>query len=103
MAYEQGDCSALPVAIVGYSMGGMITLDYAKMYPDSLNHLVLINTDCGGREKVPAETWVIEEMGQTLNSPKEYLERAGRLLLTKEFRTSHLDSVCLVCGLFRGR
>ncbi|HOJ97078.1 MAG TPA: alpha/beta hydrolase [Methanospirillum sp.] len=37
MAYEQGDCSALPVAIVGYSMGGMITLDYAKTYPDSLN------------------------------------------------------------------
>ncbi|ABD40194.1 alpha/beta hydrolase fold protein [Methanospirillum hungatei JF-1] len=88
---EKGNGTALPVDIVGYSMGGMIALEYAKTYPDSVNHLVLISTDCGGAEKVPAEPWLIEEMGQTLNNPKEYLERAGRLLLTDEFRTSHPD------------
>lgn len=88
---DKENCSVLPVDIVGYSMGGMVALEYAKTYPDSVNHLVLISTDCGGAEKVPAGTWVIEEMGKTLNSPKEYLERAGRLLLTEEFRTSHPD------------
>jgi len=86
---EKGNCSSLPVDIVGYSMGGMIALEYAKSYTDLVNHLVLISTDCGGAEKVPAEPWVIEEMGRTLNSPKEYLERAGRILLTDEFRASH--------------
>ena len=86
---DKGNCYSLPVDIVGYSMGGMIALEYAKTYPDSINHLVLISTDCGGAEKVPAEPWVIEEMGRTLNSPKEYLERAGRILLTDEFRASH--------------
>lgn len=88
---DKRNCFSLPVDILGYSMGGMIALEYAKTYPDSINHLVLISTDCGGAEKVPAGTWVIEEMGRTLNSPKEYLERAGRLLLTEEFRTSHPD------------
>ncbi len=88
---DKGNCYSLPVDIVGYSMGGMIALEYAKTYPDSINHLVLISTDCGGAEKVPAEPWVIEEMGRTLNSPKEYLERAGRILLTDEFRASHPD------------
>ncbi|NLV27330.1 MAG: alpha/beta hydrolase [Methanomicrobiales archaeon] len=85
------NCSDLPVDIVGYSMGGMVALEYAKTYPNSVNHLVLLNTDCGGAEKVPAEDWVVEEMGQTLNNPKEYLERAGKLLLTKSFRKSHPD------------
>lgn len=88
---NKGNCYSLPVDIIGYSMGGMIALEFAKTYPDSVKNLVLISTDCGGAEKVPAGTWVIEEMGQTLNSPKEYLERAGRLLLTEEFRSSHPD------------
>lgn len=89
--FDLWNCSDLPVDIVGYSMGGMIALEYAIRYPDFVNSLVLLNTDCGGAEKVPAGTWVIEEMGQTLNSPKEYLEQAGRLLLTRSFRTSHPD------------
>lgn len=85
------NCTALPVDIVGYSMGGMIALEYAKTYPDSVNHLVLISTDCGGAERVPAEEWVTEEMGRTLTSPEEFLDRAGRLLLTESFRTAHPD------------
>ncbi|MCA1917548.1 alpha/beta hydrolase [Methanospirillum hungatei] len=89
--YENRNCSVLPVDIVGYSMGGMIALEYAKTYPVSVNHLVLISTDCGGTKKVPADPWVIEEMGKTFNSPEKYLDRAGRLLLTEEFRTSHPD------------
>ncbi len=88
---EMGNCSDLPVDIVGYSMGGMVALEYAKTYPDSVKHLVLISTDCGGTEKVPAKDWVIEEMSRTYNTPKENLERAGRILLTEEFRTSNPD------------
>lgn len=88
---EMGNGSDLPVDIVGYSMGGMIALEYSIRYPDSVNHLVLISTDCGGPEKVPAKDWVIEEMSRTYNTPKENLERAGRILLTEEFRTNNPD------------
>ncbi len=88
---DKVNCTPLPVDIVGYSMGGMIALEYAKEYPDSVNHLILLNTDCGGAEKVPAEDWVVEEMSVTLNNTKEYLDRAGRLLLTESFRNTHPD------------
>lgn len=91
LTFDTDNCTALQVDIVGYSMGGMIALEYAKRYPDSVNHLVLISTDCGGTERVPAEEWVTEEMGRTLTSPEEFLDRAGRLLLTESFRTTHPD------------
>lgn len=84
-------CSPLPVDIVGYSMGGMIAQEFAQQYPGSLHHLVLISTDCGGAERVPAADWVLEELGRTPNSPEEALERAGRLLLTESYRTGHPD------------
>lgn len=84
-------CSPLPVDIIGYSMGGMIAQEFVKQYPGSVNHLVLISTDCGGVERVPAADWVLEEMGRTPNSPEEALERAGRLLLTESYRSGHPD------------
>jgi len=85
------NCTGPGVDIVGYSMGGMIALEYAVMYPDSVNHLILLNTDCGGAERVPSEEWVMEEMGRTLKTPEENLDRAGRVLLTESFRTTHPD------------
>ena len=88
---DKGRCSPLPVDIIGYSMGGMVALEYVKMYPDSVDNLVLISTDCGGAQKVPAKNSVIEEMGQTPKNPEEALDRAGRLLLTEEFRNTHPD------------
>ncbi|PWR70044.1 alpha/beta fold hydrolase [Methanospirillum stamsii] len=88
---DKGRCSPLPVDIIGYSMGGMVALEYVKMYPDSVENLVLISTDCGGAQKVPAKNSVIEEMGQTPKNPEEALDRAGRLLLTEEFRNTHPD------------
>ena len=86
-----GNCSLFPVDIVGYSMGGMIALEYTNEYPDSVRRLVLISTDCGGAERVPAEEQVMEEMGRTPQSPEEFIDRAGRLLLSESFRKSHPD------------
>lgn len=85
------NCTDPLVDIVGYSMGGMIALEYAVMYPDSVNRLILLNTDCGGTERVQAEEWVMEWMSQTLETPEENLERAGSVLLTESFRTANPD------------
>jgi len=85
------NCTGPLVDIVGYSMGGMIALEYGVMYPDTVNRLILLNTDCGGAERVPAEEWVMEWMSQTLKTPEENLERAGSVLLTESFRTTHPD------------
>lgn len=79
------------IHIVGYSMGGMIALEYALMYPESVDRLVLLNADCGGVLKVPAEEWVIAEMAKELSTPEAYLERAGKLLLTESFRCEFPD------------
>jgi pimeloyl-ACP methyl ester carboxylesterase len=79
------------VHIVGYSMGGMIGLEFAIQYPESVNHLVLISTDCGGSECILRDDLVTEEMGKELSNIDAYLERAGRLLLTDSYRKKHPD------------
>lgn len=79
------------VHIVGYSMGGMIALEYALLYPDSVDRLVLVNADCGGMLKVPAEEWVTAEMAKELSTAEAYLERAGKLLLTESHRCEFPD------------
>ncbi len=56
-----------------------------------MHRLVLISTDCGGPERVPADDRVLEELGQTPGSVQEALDRAGRLLLSESFRKSHPD------------
>jgi len=80
-----------PVHIVGYSMGGMIGLEFAIRYPELLDHLVLISTNCGGSECIPCDDRVTEEMGKELPDIDAYLERAGRLLLTDSYRKKHPD------------
>ncbi|MDD1729719.1 MAG: alpha/beta hydrolase [Methanospirillum sp.] len=80
-----------PVHIVGYSMGGSIGLEYAIRYPDYVDRLVLISSDCGGSECIPREDRITEEMGRELPDIHAYLERAGRLLLTESYRNEHPD------------
>jgi pimeloyl-ACP methyl ester carboxylesterase len=79
------------IHILGYSMGGMVGLEYALRYPQSLGRIVLISTHCGGDAMIPPNPQVIEEMGTEPSSLDEYLNRAGRLLLTESFRQTHPD------------
>jgi pimeloyl-ACP methyl ester carboxylesterase len=79
------------VHIVGYSMGGMVALEYALQYPEYTGRMVLLSTHCGGQEKIDPDPEIIEEMGRELSSLDEYLDRAGRLLLTESYRQAHPD------------
>lgn len=80
-----------PVHIVGYSMGGMIGLEYVIRYPELTDRLVLLSTHCGGQESIPADDRINEEMAKELPDIDAYLERAGRLLLTDTYRKQHPD------------
>ncbi len=80
-----------PITIVGYSMGGMIGLEFAIRYPDLLNRLILMSTHCGGPESIPPDDGIYEEMARELPDIDAYLERAGRLLLTEAYREAHPD------------
>jgi pimeloyl-ACP methyl ester carboxylesterase len=80
-----------PITIVGYSMGGMIGLEFAIRYPDLINRLILISTHCGGPESIPPDERIYEEMARELPDIDAYLERAGRLLLTDAYREAHPD------------
>jgi|SRR5688572_11112117 len=37
-----------PFALLGHSYGGFVALEYAKRWPESLTHLVLVSTKAGG-------------------------------------------------------
>lgn len=80
-----------PVNIVGYSMGGMIAQEFAINHPELTESVVLINTACGGAEAVLPEQWVIDSMNSTPETIDDYIERAGRLLLSDKWRKEHPD------------
>ncbi|MBN1431435.1 MAG: alpha/beta hydrolase [Methanomicrobiaceae archaeon] len=79
------------VNIIGYSMGGMITQEFAIHHPELTGKIVLISTHCGGAEAAPPEQWVLDEMASTPDKIDEYIQRAGRLLLTEKWRREHPD------------
>lgn len=76
-----------PIAIVGYSMGGLIAQKFAVKYPNKLKALVLISTTCGGCEA----TWCgaqtlqkIERVAAKKISGEEQLDRMLSVMFTPE-------------------
>lgn len=51
-------------AVLGHSFGGMVALEYALRYPQSLSHLVLMDT-CG-------DTWWVQENAPALLAKRGY-------------------------------
>jgi pimeloyl-ACP methyl ester carboxylesterase len=77
--------------VLGISMGGMIAQEIACTYPDRVRRLVLVCTNCGGREQVLASP----EVYAALNMPREGLSDEDvinaslHLLFTPEFMESN--------------
>lgn len=73
------------VDILGWSMGGWIAQEFAIHYPKKINHLILIATDPGGRQRIqatPAINSLFEEIGkaQTEKQQKNILKKIIRYM-----------------------
>lgn len=59
-------------SILGISMGGMIALKFAALYPNQISHLILINTAISGNQSVHPTPQVQQAI---LDMPKNKLKR----------------------------
>lgn len=75
--------------IMGASMGGMIAQEIALEYPDRVRRLVLLCTNCGGKEQVLAAP----EVYNLLHTPREGLsdEDMARLSLPLLFPQRYIE------------
>jgi 3-oxoadipate enol-lactonase len=78
--------------ILGASMGGMIAQEIACTYPDRVRRLVLMCTNCGGKEQVLAgpEVFAALSMPREELSDEEIAKASLGLLFPKEYIESNL-------------
>jgi proline iminopeptidase len=69
-------------AVLGHSFGGQVALEYALRYPDSVSHLILMNT--GG------DNWWVETHSSQLLARRGY--RAAAVEATRRFFTGEVTT-----------
>ena len=84
--------------VLGHSMGGMIALELSLSHPDKVAKLVIVGSDCGGHQSIPANNEIIEsEYEKSLSesnegdSPENVLLKA--LLYPEEWRKQNQDKL----------
>jgi len=76
-----------PVAIVGYSFGGLIAQKFAVKYANKIKALVLIGTTCGGSEATWCNAQTLQKIERAMNKEIPGEERINQMLsimFTKE-------------------
>ena len=73
--------------ILGASMGGMIAQEIALEYPERAKRLVLMCTNCGGQEQVPAspETFALLFIPREGLTPEDIVRASLPLLFPREY------------------
>jgi 3-oxoadipate enol-lactonase len=80
--------------VVGLSMGGMIAQELALRHPDRVHRLVLGCTHCGGSQRIPPHSNVIQRFANNKGlSPKEIIDKNLTLLVTPQFLRSGSDAL----------
>jgi pimeloyl-ACP methyl ester carboxylesterase len=74
--------------VMGWSMGGFIAQALALKYPDRVDKLVLLSTDCGGIEADLASANVWSELIDTSGTPSEQARRLLFLLFPNDVAVS---------------
>jgi len=78
-------------AVLGHSFGGQVALEYALRYPDSLSHLILMNT--GG------DNWWVEANSSQLLARRGY--RPAAVEATRRFFTGEVTTRTYYSAFFR--
>jgi pimeloyl-ACP methyl ester carboxylesterase len=79
--------------ILGVSMGGMIAQEFALHYPERVNKLILVCTNCGGSQSVPAAPEVLALLANRDVSPEEFKQRQFKLLFPDHFVAARSDKL----------
>ena len=80
--------------VVGLSMGGMIAQELALSHPERISGLVLGCTHCGGSERIPPASEVIQRFADNAGlSPEEIVDKNLTLLVTPAFLNRGSDSL----------
>ena len=80
--------------VVGLSMGGMIAQELALRHPERVSGLVLGCTHCGGMERIPPASEIIQRFSDNEDlSPEEIVDKNLTLLVTPEFLQSGSDAL----------
>ncbi len=75
--------------VLGYSMGGMVAQEMALNYPEKVNGLILVATDCGITLRIKAKPEVARLFSDmvSLGTPEAKLAAAGCLYAKQTFET----------------
>ncbi|AEE14996.1 alpha/beta hydrolase fold protein [Thermodesulfobium narugense DSM 14796] len=85
--------------ILGYSMGGFVAQQFARMYPDMVDSLILIGTDAGGSSAIKPQDYVID----ALFNPLPDLEKQGERIMKVLFPKDEIDNYKIKMALIYER
>lgn len=85
--------------ILGYSMGGFVAQQFANMYPDMVDSLILISTDAGGTSAIKPQDYVVD----ALFNPLPDLEKQGERVMKVLFPANEVDNYKIKMALIYQR
>lgn len=82
-----------PTNVLGWSMGGSITLDLSIRHPESVKKVVLYAANCGGAKAIPPSREALAALTATGGSREEQGQRLLDFLLPPAWITANLPYV----------
>ncbi|AWB10695.1 Pimeloyl-ACP methyl ester carboxylesterase [Thermodesulfobium acidiphilum] len=70
--------------ILGYSLGGFVAQQFARMYPDMVDSLILISTNAGGPNAIKPQDYVVDALFNPLPDIEKQGERVMKVLFPKD-------------------
>jgi pimeloyl-ACP methyl ester carboxylesterase len=79
--------------VAGYSMGGYVAQEVALSWPDRVDRLVLLGTECGGAEGIRQEPGILLELTGSQSDDDVDLETSRSFFLSRDWLESNSTSI----------